>query len=247
MASNPVVINDIPLAELFYPGNYYPPRSNWPVVEMLRRATLVSGQDSFVVKSGLNTDFVSGESFFQSKPSNADNIRFARRISDQEMQEAALRATRLAQWHASIAGAISWKDRNDDSIISVLRRLDEVVNDADQYEVDEQPPTPETIWAVRSLLLSMARMGYYQNLPKTYISVYYGEIAITWKTARNLVRVTFRPDNHIELYRQEDYRDSARGESIRITVDDTQQVDAYIRWLSEDTRAATPERSHSNR
>jgi hypothetical protein len=128
-----------------------------------------------------------------------------------------------------------------DSIGSVVRRLDEIITDEDQYELDEARPSEKTVRTARKLLRSMANVGY-QSFPKTYISIYYGEIAISWKTDRNLVRLTFHPDGAIELYRQADYRESARGESIQVTVDDKQQVAAYIRWLSEDTRAADSER-----
>jgi hypothetical protein len=86
----------------------------------------------------------------------------------------------------------------------------------------------------------MGDVGY-QNLPKTYISVYYGEIAVSWKTDRNLVRLTFGSNGNIELYRQADYRDSARGEAIQVTVEDNERVADYIRWLGEDTRAANPD------
>jgi hypothetical protein len=138
------------------------------------------------------------------------------------------------------------QESTDDSIGSVLRRLDELINDNDQYEGDESPPSQATIRTTRSLLRSMAHVGY-PNLPRTYISIYYGEISISWKTDRNLVRLTFRPDGSIELYRQADYRDSARGESMQVTVHDNQQVAAYIRWLSEDTRAANPVQFYANR
>jgi hypothetical protein len=134
----------------------------------------------------------------------------------------------------------------DDSVCSALVRLEHIIADRDQYELDERPPSQNTIEAVRKLLRSMAHVGY-DTLPKTSISVYYGEISVTWKTDQNLVRITFRPDGSIELYRQADYRDSARGESIPVTVEDNERVAEYIRWLSEDTRVANSERSGLNR
>jgi len=87
----------------------------------------------------------------------------------------------------------------------------------------------------------------YSSLPKTYISVHYGEIAITWKTDKNLVRLTFRPHGSIELYRQADYPNSARGEKIPVTVEDNERVAEYIRWLGEDTLAANFKRSLNTR
>jgi hypothetical protein len=181
--------------------------------------------------------------FFQPVSSNA--VSFVSEISPQQMQAAARAASMVSiGWLA--AGRLREGEQRDDSVGSILRRLDTVLNDQEQYETDETPPARQTVMAARNLLRSMSRVGY-ENLPKTYISVYYGEIAISWKTDRNLVRLTFRPNGTIELYRQADYRDSARGEATPVTVDDNEQVAAYIRWLSEDTRATPSGRSDSHR
>lgn len=145
-----------------------------------------------------------------------------------------------------VIAAITIALATEDSTDAIIERLDEVIADEDQYELDELPPSQTTIDAVKRLLRSMADVGY-NNLPKTYISLYHGEIAVTWKTDRNLVRLTFRPNGSIELYRQPNYRDSARGESIPVTVEDNERVAEYIHWLSGVDLGARPERPVHNR
>ena len=71
----------------------------------------------------------------------------------------------------------------DDTTESIVKRIDLIIADEDQYELDEKSPSQQTIQAARKLLRSMADVGY-NNLPKTYVSIYYGEITVTWKTER---------------------------------------------------------------
>lgn len=108
-----------------------------------------------------------------------------------------------AFFRSPTSGSAEVKCNGDDSIVFVVKSLDLIVTDDDQYETDEPRPSQETIQVARKLLRSMAEVGY-NNLPKTYISVYYGEIAVTWKTEQNLDRLTFSPNGTIELYRQAD-------------------------------------------
>jgi hypothetical protein len=143
---------------------------------------------------------------------------------------------------ASMAGAIlasgqcnlAFPSILKDSIHSVIRHIEEVVSDSDQYGDDEAPPSEDVVRTAKQSILSIAELGY-NALPKTYVSVYYGELAITWKTETNLVRLTFRPDGHIQIYKQANYKISARGETVTVTPRDSTLVARDLAWLCGDS------------
>ena len=75
-----------------------------------------------------------------------------------------------------------------ESMQTVLRHIDNSITDENQYQEDEQKPDALTATTAKSLVEAAAAAGV-REFPRTYISVYYGEIDITWKTDRKLVRL----------------------------------------------------------
>jgi hypothetical protein len=112
----------------------------------------------------------------------------------------------------------------------VLRHIDLMTADEEQYEDDEPHPSEHIIEQAHRIVQAMADLGI-RSFPKTYVATYYGEIDLTWKTVRNLMRVIIKPTGEIQLYHQANYRESARGESRTITVTDAQAIADRMRWL----------------
>jgi hypothetical protein len=113
---------------------------------------------------------------------------------------------------------------------TILERIRSVIEDEDQYADDEPAPSDETVALAEQLIRTIESVGV-DEFPKTYISVYYGEIDITWKTAKDLVRLMVKPGDRIELYQQPNYPDSPRGESTVITMLDAATVADRIERL----------------
>ena len=113
---------------------------------------------------------------------------------------------------------------------TILERIRSVIEDEDQYADDEPAPSDETVALAEQLIRTIESVGV-DEFPKTYISVYYGEIDITWKTAKDLVRLMVKPGDRIELYQQPNYPDSPRGESTVITMLDAATVADQIERL----------------
>ena len=113
---------------------------------------------------------------------------------------------------------------------TILERIRSVIEDEDQYADDEPAPSDETVALAEQLIRTIESVGV-DEFPKTYISVYYGEIDITWKTAKDLVRLMVKPGDRIELYQQPNYPNSPRGESTVITMLDAATVADQIERL----------------
>jgi hypothetical protein len=112
----------------------------------------------------------------------------------------------------------------------VLEHLDLTLADGDQYQDDEPHPPEHVIEQARRIVQAMADLGI-RSFPKTYVATYYGEIDLTWKTVRNLMRVIIKPNGEIHLYHQANYRESGRGESRQITLADVQSIADRMNWL----------------
>lgn len=116
---------------------------------------------------------------------------------------------------------------------AILHRIDTIVADDDQYQQDEVRPSGEIVDLAKKLIYAAEEAGV-TRFPKTYVSVYYGEVDITWKTDRNMVRLIVRPNHTIELYRQRDYHLSPKGEFVPITVQDGARIAEQIHWLTRE-------------
>jgi hypothetical protein len=113
----------------------------------------------------------------------------------------------------------------------VLKHIDLTLADADQNQDDEPHPPENAVEQAHRIVRAVADLGI-QSFPKTYVATYYGEIDLTWKTFRKLMRVIIKPNGEMQLYHQPNYRDSARGESCPITLLEAKAVADRMRWLS---------------
>jgi len=116
---------------------------------------------------------------------------------------------------------------------TISQRIDAAVADDDQYQQDEARPSGEIADLAKRLIYATEKAGV-TRFPKTYVSVYYGEIDITWKTDRNMVRLIIRPNRTIELYRQRDYHLSPKGAFVPITIQDGGRIAEQIDWLTRE-------------
>jgi hypothetical protein len=103
------------------------------------------------------------------------------------------------------------------SAAEITSRIDALIADEDMYEPNEPRPTKEAIDEAKDLIVSAERYGSKYLRPE--ISVYYGEIDITWRVSNRLLRLivfsgTVRP---AVLYYQTDKGEAlTRGESLEV-------------------------------
>jgi hypothetical protein len=96
-------------------------------------------------------------------------------------------------------------------------RIDAVIADDDMYEAGEPRPSPEAAAKAKDLVKSAERMGH--GLPRPEVSVYSGEIDVTWKVRNRLLRmiVFSDPVRPAVLYSQTDTGEAlTRGESVDV-------------------------------
>jgi len=116
------------------------------------------------------------------------------------------------------------------SAAKIASRIDAVVNDNDQYELDEPKPTAEAVATAKDLIRFAERDGSHIPVPK--ISVYFGEIDLTWTVQNRLLRliVFSNPDRPALLYSQTDEGEAlTRGQSMPLK--DPLDLTGMIRWL----------------
>jgi hypothetical protein len=113
---------------------------------------------------------------------------------------------------------IGCEEGNDD----IAARIDAVIADDDMYEAGEPRPSPEAAAKAKDLVKSAERAG--RGLPRPEVSVYFGEIDVTWKVRNRLLRmiVFSDPARPAVLYFQTDKGEAlTRGESVDVSgVDD---------------------------
>jgi len=117
-----------------------------------------------------------------------------------------------------------------DSRESVLAKIDAVLADEDLYETGEPRPSPQTVDLVRSLI--NGAVDPKRRIPKAEVSVYFGELDVTWKHRNRLLRlVAFRDSaRRPVLYTQTDGSEAlTRGHSIEVTGND--DLSNALDWL----------------
>lgn len=139
------------------------------------------------------------------------------------------RITRTTSGAPSVPVQMTALRRGLEQTSNAFRHIDEVVQDEDQYQIDEPRPSEHVVNSAKKLIKDLELAGV-TSLPKTYVSVYYGELDITWKTERRLVRLAFRDHGRAHMYYQDDYQHSTRGSSA--PVDDISAVVERLHWLN---------------
>ncbi|HXB68503.1 MAG TPA: hypothetical protein VNY05_09675 [Candidatus Acidoferrales bacterium] len=117
-----------------------------------------------------------------------------------------------------------------ESATSIATRIDEVIADDDLYELGEPRPSSETVAKAKELILSAEYVG--SKFPHPKISVYFGEVDITWKAQDRLLRVIVFPDplRPAALYFQTDKGEAlTRGESVEVT--NAEDLSRSLNWL----------------
>lgn len=122
--------------------------------------------------------------------------------------------------------ATEYERSNDD----IAARIDAVIADGDMYEAGEPRPSPEAAAKAKDLIQSAGRAVH--GLPPPEVSVYFGEIDITWKVRNRLLRIIVFPDPSRPpvLYFQTDKGEAlTRGESVDVSGAD--DLPRKLAWL----------------
>jgi hypothetical protein len=117
-----------------------------------------------------------------------------------------------------------------ESAASIATRIDAVITDDELYELGEPRPSSETVAKAKDLILSAEHVG--SKFPHPKISVYFGEVDITWKAQDRLLRVIVFPDpiRPAVLYFQTDRGEAlTRGESVEVT--NAEDLPRRLNWL----------------
>jgi len=105
-----------------------------------------------------------------------------------------------------------YEENSDD----IAARIDAVIADDDMYEAGEPRPSPEAAAKAKDLVSSARAV---RGLPQPEVSVYFGEINVTWKVRNRLLRliVFSDPARPAVLYSQTDKGEPlTRGESVDV-------------------------------
>lgn len=117
-----------------------------------------------------------------------------------------------------------------ESVASMEDRIDAVIADADLYESGEPRPSLEAVSKIKGLLRSVAYAG--GQLPHPKISVYFGEIDLTWTIKNRLLRLIVFSDRDRPalLYFQTDKGEAlTRGDSMDLA--DATDLSRKLTWL----------------
>ena len=107
--------------------------------------------------------------------------------------------------------AIGYEESNDD----IAARIDAVIADDDMYEAGEPRPSPEAAAKAKELIKSAGRAG--RGLPSPEVSVYFGEIEVTWKVRNRLLRMVVFSDPARPAVQTDKGEALTRGESADVT------------------------------
>ncbi len=113
---------------------------------------------------------------------------------------------------------------------AIIAEIDRAVDDAGAYEEGETQPSPEAVEAAKRLVLAAEQRGV--KFPTTEVSVYYGEIDLTWKSGNRLLRLVVHSDARTPLlYFQTDTGEAfTRGQSAPAA--SGYQLAERLQWLS---------------
>jgi hypothetical protein len=116
------------------------------------------------------------------------------------------------------------------TVANIGARIDAVIADDDMYEAGEPRPSPEAAAKAKELVKSAGRAG--RKLPRPEVSVYFGEIDVTWRVQNRFLRliVFSDPARSALLYSQTDNGEAlTRGESVEVSgADDLSQKLALL-------------------
>jgi hypothetical protein len=114
--------------------------------------------------------------------------------------------------------------------VGIAAQIDAVIADDDMYEPGEPRPSPAAVATAKDLVKSAVRGE--RRLPRPEVSVYFGEIDVTWRVQNRLLRmiVFSDPARAPVLYFQNDKGEAlTRGQSVDVAgVDDLSQK---LVWL----------------
>jgi hypothetical protein len=116
-----------------------------------------------------------------------------------------------------------------ESADSIGATIDTLIQDDDMYESGEPRPSVETASRAKNLLILAEREGC--KFPHTGISVYFGEIDVTWRVQNRLLRLIVFPDpvRPAVLYFQTDKGEAlTRGESVSAGPEDLSRKMAWL-------------------
>jgi hypothetical protein len=117
-----------------------------------------------------------------------------------------------------------------ESAASIAAKIDAVIADNNLYEPDEPRPSPETVTKAKDLIMSAEQGG--SKLPHPKVSMYFGEIDITWTVEKRLLRLIIfaDPTRPAVLYFQTDKGEAlTRGESEEVR--STESLSRKLAWL----------------
>jgi hypothetical protein len=119
-----------------------------------------------------------------------------------------------------------YNEGNDD----VAARIDAVIADDDMYEPGEPRPTQEAAAKAKDLIKSAGRAV--RELPRPEVSVYFGEIDVTWKVRNRLLRIVVFSETGraaVLYFQTDDGGALTRGESVDIRGED--DLPRKFAWL----------------
>lgn len=117
-----------------------------------------------------------------------------------------------------------------ESPANTAARIDAVVADDSMYELGEPKPSVQAVADAKKLVMSAAQA--ISRLPRPAISVYFGEIDVTWKLRDRLLRmiVFSDPARPAVLYFQTDKGETlTRGETVEIR--GAKDLSEKLAWL----------------
>jgi len=117
-----------------------------------------------------------------------------------------------------------------ESAADIAAKIDAVIADDDMYEPGEPRPSLEAATKAKDLIVAAER-GV-RKLPKPKVSVYFGEIDVTWTVQNRLLRLIVFPDSErpAVLYFQTDQGEAlTRGESVEVSGDE--DLSQRLDWL----------------
>jgi len=117
-----------------------------------------------------------------------------------------------------------------ESAAATATKIDAVIADDDIYEPGEPRPSPEAATLAKDLIVAAERKG--RKLPRPKVSVYFGEIDVTWTVQNRLLRLIVFPDSArpAVLYFQTDKGEAlTRGESVEVS--SAEDLSHKLDWL----------------
>ena len=103
------------------------------------------------------------------------------------------------------------------SAATIAARIDATIADDDLYETDEPRPSTEAASKAKDLIKAVEQWG--SRLPAPKISVYFGELDITWTVDKRVLRLIILADRArpaVLYFQTDDGNALTRGESVDV-------------------------------